>query len=72
MLGERGRAMVDQLTGASDDDWWTPTPAWALWPPETMNNDMYGGQPLANPLAECDPHTPAVIRERAMDAVSRG
>jgi len=72
MLGERGRRLVDELTGATDDDWWTPTPAWALWPPETMDNDMYGLQPLADPLSRCDPQTPAVIRERAVEALLAG
>ena len=69
MLGEGGRKLVDELAEARDDDWWTPTPSWALWPPEVMTNEMYGQQPLANPLAKRDPHTPAVIRERALAAL---
>ncbi|MCJ7821932.1 MAG: hypothetical protein MUQ26_02425, partial [Armatimonadetes bacterium] len=69
MLGSAGRNLVDELTQATEDDWWTPTPAWALGPPETMNNDMYAQERLSNPLAERDTHTPALIRERALDAL---
>lgn len=69
MLGAEGRALVDRLARARDEDWWTPTPAWARYPPETMNNEMYGRESIANPLAQRDPHTPAVIRERAIDAL---
>ena len=71
-LGDRGRALVDHVVGAADGDWWTPTPAWALGPPEAMNNDMYGWQPAANPLGRRDPLTPAVIRERALEALLKG
>lgn len=70
MLGSAGRDLVDELTQATDGDWWTPTPAWALGPPETMNNDMYAQEHLSNPLAERDIHTPALIRERALDALA--
>jgi hypothetical protein len=67
MLGRRGRDLVDLVAEAREEDWWTPTPAWTLWPPEVMNNDMYGWQPVANPLRHRDPHTPALVRERALD-----
>ena len=69
MLGADGRAIVDDLAHVTDEDWWTPTPAWALCPPETMTNEMYEQQRVGNPMADCDPHTPAAIRERAIDAL---
>ena len=69
MLGSAGRGLVDELAQATEDDWWTPTPAWALWPPEIMNNDMYAQERLSDPLADRDIHTPALIRARALDAL---
>jgi len=71
MLGPRGRALVDELAGASDDDWWTPTPDWVFYPTETMSNEMYRRQRAANPLAARDPHLPALIHERALDLLLR-
>jgi len=58
---------VDATVQAKDEDWWTPTPAWTLFPPEAMKGEMYGWQPMANPFEGGDPHTPAVIRQRAID-----
>jgi hypothetical protein len=70
LIGARGRRLVDELAEAKDEDWWTPTPAWTFWPPEAMKGEMYDWQPLANPLQKRDPHTPAVIRERALDELT--
>lgn len=72
MLGERGRALVDRVAEAKEDDWWTPTPAWSFWPTESMNNEMYGWQQSANPLEGKDPHLPALIREQALDLLLGG
>ncbi len=72
MLGDRGRRLVDDAVGARDEDWWTPTPEWALWPPETMRGEMYGWQPLPNPFQGACPQLPAVIRERAIDLILGG
>lgn len=70
MLGDQGRTLVDELAGVrGDDDWFTPTPSWAFWPTERMDNDMYGWQRGANPLEGKDPHLPAVIHDRALDAL---
>ncbi len=73
MLGERGRQVVDAVVGVhGDDDWFTPTPEWTFWPTERMSNELYGRQRGANPLAGKDPHLPAVIREKALDALVGG
>lgn len=72
MLGDRGRRLVDRLAEAEEDSWWTPTPAWTMWPTERMDNDMYSWQGLANPLGGRDPHLPAVIREQAIKMVAEG
>jgi hypothetical protein len=72
ILGDRGRSLVDEVVGVSDDDWWTPTPEWALWPPEVMRGEMYGWQPIANPFGGADPHAAEVIRERAIDLLLGG
>ena len=71
MLGDRGRALVDEIAGAKDEDWWTPTPAWATWPPELMKGEMYGWQPIADPFAGGDPYAPALIRARAVELLLR-
>jgi hypothetical protein len=72
LLGDRGRVLVDRLAGVQgDEDWFTPTPSWAFWPTERMDNDMYGWQRGVNPLETNDPHLPALIRERALDEVLR-
>lgn len=70
MIGKDALALVDAVVEAKEDDWWTPTPAWTLYPPEAMKGEMYGRQPMANPFEGRDPHTPAVIRQRAIDKLT--
>jgi hypothetical protein len=72
MLGDRGTELIDALVGVKEEDWWTPTPAWALFPPGLMKGEMYGWQPVANPFEGKDLHLPALIAERALDLALGG
>ncbi|MBN1461843.1 MAG: hypothetical protein JXA57_20120, partial [Armatimonadetes bacterium] len=72
MLGDRGRKLIDEMVGAKEEDWWTPTPAWALFPPQLMKGEMYGRQPLANPFSRKDAHLPALMAERATELALGG